>query len=279
MSVLAILGGKGMLGSDLAKLAGPAGHKAVVFDLPEFNITRESDVRQAISQADIIVNCAAYTQVDKAETERDICRAVNTLAVASLAKFAKEHGKYLIHISTDFVFGDSSEKKLSEKDQPDPLGWYGSTKLEGEHFLQSSGCRHAIVRVEWTYGMNGVNFISKLLDAAAKSPKLKVVGDQFGSPTWTADVARAMLYLIGKQAEGLFHFAAEGYASRYEVAEFIMKEKKICKELASCASSDFPAPAKRPLNSRFDCSKIDGILDFKRPRWQDSMRKYLNEAG
>jgi len=278
MSVISILGGKGMLGSDLAKLAESAGHKVLVFDLPAFNITKESDVQQAISQADIIVNCAAYTAVDKAETEREACRAVNALAVASLAKSAGKLGKYLIHISTDFVFGDNSDKKLSEEDQPNPLSWYGATKLEGEQLLLSSGCHHAIVRIEWTYGRNGVNFISKLLDAAGKSSKLKVVGDQYGSPTWTADVARALLCLIGKKTEGLYHFSAEGSASRYEVAKFILAEKKLSKELASCASSDFPAPAKRPMNSRFDCSKIDKILDFRRPTWQESMGMYLNEA-
>ncbi|OGV54066.1 MAG: dTDP-4-dehydrorhamnose reductase [Lentisphaerae bacterium GWF2_50_93] len=275
MSVISILGGRGMLGSDLAELAGSAGHEVLIFDMPAFDITKAADVQEAISKADIIVNCAAYTAVDKAETEREACRSVNALAAGSLAKSAGELGKYLIHISTDFVFGDDSDRKLSEEDKPDPLGWYGATKLEGEQLVASSGCRHAIVRIEWTYGRNGVNFISKLLDAAGKSSKLKVVGDQHGSPTWTADVAMALLCLIGKRAEGLYHFSAEGCASRYEVAKFILSEKRISKELSSCASSDFPAPAKRPMNSRFDCSKIDRILNFKRPGWQESMAKYL----
>jgi len=277
MSRIAILGGKGMLGSDLAKLAESAGHEVNVFDLPEFNITRNADIRNAVSSADFIVNCAAYTAVDKAETERGTCRSVNALAVGSLAKFAKNENKYLIHISTDFVFGDESEKSLSEDDTPNPLGWYGATKLEGEKLLQSSGCRSAIVRVEWTYGRNGVNFISKFLDVAKKNPKLKVVGDQTGSPTWTADVARAIMCLLKNRTEGLYHFADAGYASRYEVAKFIMREKGIDKEITSCSSSDFPAPAQRPLNSRFNCSKIDKVIDFKRPTWQESMSAFLRE--
>lgn len=273
MKRIAILGGKGMLGADLAKLAKSDGYEVSVSDLPEFNITRNADIQNAISRADFIVNCAAYTAVDRAETDKETCRSVNALAVDSLAKFAKN--KYLIHISTDFVFGDESENALSEEDMPKPLSWYGMTKLEGEKLLQSSGCRHAIVRLEWTYGSHGVNFISKLLDAAERNPKLKVVGDQTGSPTWTADAARAIMCLIKKQTEGLYHFAADGYASRYEVAKFILRNKNIDKEISSCSSSDFPTPAKRPKNSRFNCSKIDQVLDFKRPLWHDSMGAFL----
>ena len=277
MSRISILGGKGMLGSDLAKLAESAGHEVSIFDLPEFNITRNDDIRNAVSDANFIVNCAAYTAVDKAETEREKCRSVNAFAVESLAKFAKNKNKYLIHISTDFVFGDESENILSENDTPSPLSWYGITKLEGEKLLQASGCRHAIVRLEWTYGRNGVNFISKLLEAAKKNPKLKVVGDQTGSPTWTADAARAIMCLIKNRTEGLYHFAADGYASRYEVAKFILREKNIEKEIISCSSSDFPTAAKRPKNSRFNCSKIDKVIDFKRPTWQESMAEFLRQ--
>jgi dTDP-4-dehydrorhamnose reductase len=275
MKKIAILGGKGMLGSDLAKLAKSTGYEVLIFDLPEFNITRDTDIRNAVSGADFIVNCAAYTAVDKAETEREACRSVNALAVESLAKSAKN--KYLIHISTDFVFGDESENILSEDDMPKPLSWYGATKLEGEKLLQASDCRNAIVRLQWTYGTHGVNFISKLLEAANRNPKLKVVGDQTGSPTWTADAARAIMCLIKNQTEGLYHFADNGYASRYEVAKFILLEKKIDKEVSSCSSADFPTPAKRPKNSRFNCSKIDGVLDFKRPSWQESMAEFLKQ--
>ena len=264
-----------MLGSDLAKLAKSAGYQVSVSDLPEFNITRNADIGNAVSHADIIVNCAAYTAVDKAETDRETCRSVNALAVESLAKFAKN--KYLIHISTDFVFGDESETALSEDDMPNPLSWYGATKLEGEKLLQASRCHYAIVRLEWTYGRHGVNFISKLLDAAGKNPKLKVVGDQTGSPTWTADVARAIMCLIKNRTEGLYHFADNGYASRYEVAKFILREKNIDKEVSSCSSADFPTPAKRPKNSRFNCSKIDKVIDFKRPTWQESMAEFLRQ--
>ncbi len=272
---LAIIGGKGMLGTDLAAVARDNGMAVKIYDLPEFDITNRNDLEKVVNSADWIVNCAAYTQVDRAESEPGICTAVNAVAVCELGKLVNRKNKYLVHISTDFVFGDTLKRPLREDDPPHPLGVYGRTKLEGERLLDDTGCRHAIMRVQWTYGKHGENFITKILSLAKKLDKLKVVDDQLGAPTHTVDMARAIMALLRKQAEGLYHFAAEGYATRYEVAAFIFKELKINIPLSPCSSDEFPAPAKRPKNSRFNCEKIDGVLDFVRPTWRDSLGSFL----
>jgi dTDP-4-dehydrorhamnose reductase len=187
----------------------------------------------------------------------------------------KEQNKYLVHISTDFVFGDKSEKALTEKDEPAPLNVYGETKLEGEKVLAGTGCEYSIIRVQWTYGKYGENFITKILALAKKLDSLKVVDDQIGSPTHTLDVSRAICCFLEKRPEGIFHFASRGFASRFETAKFILGECGIDIPLSPCASSEFKTPAERPLNSRFDCSQIDGILDFERPFWQDALKDFL----
>lgn len=274
---ISLIGGKGMLGYDVRKAAVDKGYDVNILDLPDFDISNPQDIRNTVTASDIIINCAAYTAVDKAEAEEDICRRVNAIACGMLADEVKAQNKYLLHISTDFVFGDSSDKHLSETDETNPLSVYGKTKLEGEELIRASGCKHAIIRVQWTYGINGSNFITKIVELAHRLDCLKVVSDQIGSPTHTADVAHAMMCVIDKKAEGLFHFAADGYASRYDVARLILSELKISKPLMKCLTSDFKTPAARPLNSRFDCSKIDAVIDFKRPLWDESLKTFLKK--
>lgn len=278
MKKIAILGGRGMLGSDLCQAARLKGFEPVVYDLPDFDISNREMLEKAVVSSDMIVNCAAYTNVDKAESEAEIARKVNAAASGLLGMLARKYDKYVIHISTDFVFGDTKSEPLSEADTANPLSVYGSTKLEGEDLLNASGCKYSIIRIQWTYGEHGSNFITKIVSLAKKNKSLKIVSDQTGSPTHTADVARAIVCFLEKKPRGLFHFAAEGYTTRYETAVFAFKSLGIDIEVLPCKSSDFVTPAKRPLNSKFDCSKIDGILDFKRPLWQDSLKKFLDTA-
>lgn len=272
---IGIIGGNGMLGTDLSLLISSRGFESVIFDLPEYNILKDTDLMKIVRYSDIIVNCAAYTAVDKAESDIKKCYAVNAEAVGKLGKYVAKAQKYLIHISTDFVFGDSSIKPLNEESCTNPLGVYGKSKLEGELLLKQSGAQHAVIRIEWTYGVNGDNFISKILSLASRLDELKVVNDQFGSPTSTTDVAMAILAFIENKAQGLYHFAANGYVSRYEAACAIFDILGIKKKIVPCSSSVFPTPAERPLNSRLDCSKIDRILNFERSCWKDSLKKYL----
>lgn len=275
MKKLAILGGRGMLGSDLAAIARAKSFEPVIYDLPDFDISSKDMLENAVRSSDMIVNCAAYTNVDKAESEKDIAKRVNTDAPGMLGELAKKHGRYVVHISTDFVFGDKSDEPQSETDTPHPLSVYGSTKLEGEKLLKESGCDHSIIRVQWTYGLHGNNFITKIVSLAQKNKSLKIVSDQTGSPTHTADVARAIVCFLGTRQHGLFHFAADGYTTRFQTAVFAFRELGIDVEVQPCRSNDFPAPAKRPCNSKFDCTKIDAVLDFKRPFWQDSLKQFL----
>lgn len=275
---LAIIG-NGMLGCDLAQMASDAGWTVSTYDLPEFDITNQEQLQQVVDSADCIVNCAAYTNVDKAETEKDLCSAVNSKALSTLGKLAAQADKYVVHISTDFVFGDLQDSPQSEDDKTNPLSVYGATKLKGENNLLNSGCKCAVIRVQWTYGINGNNFISKILELAKKLPQLKVVSDQFGSPTWTMDISRAIMEFLNKKTEGLYHFATSGYATRFDIAKAVVEYFKLDTQLTPCSSDEFPAPAARPCNSRFDCSKIDKVLSFERPTWQESLNKFLEKIS
>jgi dTDP-4-dehydrorhamnose reductase len=274
--IIGITGGRGMLGSDIKKLAEKEGFSTSIYDLPEFDLTKQEDIEKMVSECDLIVNCAAYTAVDKAEEVPELAEAVNATAVAKLAESAKLAGKYLLHISTDFVFGDDSDTPMNEDYPTNPLSVYGATKLHGEELLVNSECRHAIIRIQWTYGTNGNHFISKIAELAEKLDQLTVIDDQIGSPTPTEYVAKAVICFIKNKTEGLYHFAAEGYASRYDVAKFIIEELNIKTPITPCLSSEFKTPAQRPKNSRFNCSKIDKVLDFKRPDWQSALKSFLN---
>lgn len=276
---MAILGGRGMLGTDLHKAAVRHGFEVAVFDLPEFDITNEQDLHKAIADCDIVVNCAAYTNVDGAETNSETTYAVNAAAVENLGRLAARAGKYILHVSTDFVFDGRKETPYVETDTPNPLGTYGKTKLQGEQLLAKTGCRHAIVRVQWTYGIASSNFVSKMIQLAKSGRPLKVIDDQVGSPTATTEVAAAICELLAHnpRPEGLFHYAAAGYVNRYEQARFIFDTLKLDVDLSPCRSTDYVTPAQRPLNSRFDCRKIQQYLRQPIRPWQQPLREFLEQ--
>jgi dTDP-4-dehydrorhamnose reductase len=274
---IAVLGGRGMLGSDLVKICQQQGINPIVYDLPEFDITDVDQVRQAVASADMIVNCAAYTNVDGAESQAELAYQVNDEAVGRLGTVARQAGKWVLHISTDFVFDGSGDKPYVETDNPNPINTYGKTKLAGEQLLTGSGCDYCIVRIEWTYGSAGNNFVTKLIQRAESRQTLKVVDDQTGSPTSTIEAAKAICELVKKKPEGIYHFASAGYVTRYDMAKFILEQLSMNIELLPCKTSDFPSPATRPLNSRFDCSKIKSLLDETIERWQDPLELFLRQ--
>ncbi|MBP8912734.1 MAG: dTDP-4-dehydrorhamnose reductase [Phycisphaerae bacterium] len=274
---IALLGGRGMLGTTLTAAFRRQGFEVCVHDLPEFDLGNLEHLRHAVEAADVVVNCAAYTDVDGAESNAQIAHHVNAEAVGNLGRIAKECGKWVLHFSTDFVFDGRLDRPYVETDTPNPLSEYGRSKLAGERLLQDSGCRCCILRLEWTYGPNGNHFVTKLLRRARAGGPVSVVDDQVGAPTSTSDVAKAVLTMVNKRVTGLYHFANAGYASRYDVAEFVFERLSQPVVLKRCRTADFPALAVRPLNSRFDCRKIQVLLEEPIAPWQESLEQYLRK--
>ncbi len=272
-----ILGGKGMLGSEVAAECKSRGIDFEVFDLPEFDITDQHQLTQAVGHNKIIINSAAYTNVDNAETETTLAIRVNSEAVGNLASIAKRTGAWVLHISTDFVFDGAGSDPYTEKSIPHPVNAYGRTKLAGERLLEENKCSHCIMRVEWTYGQAGDNFIKKILQKARTTKEMKVVDDQFGSPTATTEAAKAVCDLMLKKPKGIFHFASQGYASRLDVARFIVRTLGLDVQLAGCKTSDYPSAAIRPLNSRFECGKIRTLLSGPINPWQAPLEEFLKK--
>ena len=272
-----VLGARGMLGTDLVAQLCQNHIRHLALDLPEFDITNTQQLKAAVASADTIINCAAYTNVDKAESEPDLAYSVNAEAVGQLGRFAADSGANVLHISTDFVFDGKSGRPYIEADPANPINTYGKTKLAGEKLLAKSGCRFCIIRVEWTYGQAGTNFIKKLIQRSRSGEPLRVVEDQVGSPTATVEAAKAICKLLPKMPEGIFHFASAGYVSRYEMARFIFDKLGTGVDLTPCKSSDFQTPAGRPLNSRFNCSKIEKFLDEPIRPWKEPLEHFLEQ--
>ncbi|MBA7479957.1 dTDP-4-dehydrorhamnose reductase [subsurface metagenome] len=274
---IAILGGRGMLGTDLTKICRQEGFDVKVFDLPEFDITNSQQLKEALSNTKTIVNCAAYTNVDGAESEAELAYRVNAEAVGRLGVLVKEANAWLLHVSTDFIFDGRSDRPYVETDPPNPINEYGKTKLAGEQLLGQSGCHHCIMRIEWTYGAAGNNFVTKLIKREQTDKTLKVVDDQIGSPTATTEVAKVICELLRIKPKGVFHFASAGYVSRYEMAKFIFDNLSIDVTLLPCKTSDYVSAAARPLNSRFDCSKIEALLNEPIEPWQVPLERFLGQ--
>jgi len=275
--MISILGGKGMLGTDLAKVCEQRDFDVQVFDLPEFDITNSQQLEEAIRTTQGVINCAAYTNVDGAENETELAYKLNAETVRQLGAIARDADKWVLHISTDFVFDGRLDRPYVETDPANPINAYGKTKLAGEKLLAQSGCKHCIMRVEWTYGSAGNNFVTKLIQRAKSGGTLKVVDDQTGSPTATTEAAKTICNLLSKKPEGIFHFASAGYVSRFEMAKFIFDKLSMDVNLLPCKTSDYISPTVRPLNSRFDCSKIKTLLDEPIEHWQGPLERFLRQ--
>ncbi len=275
---VAVLGSNGMLATDIRQALAARGYAVLPFCRPDWDITRTDDVRVAAASAPVIVNCAAYTQVDRSESDTDLAHYVNAVATGELGRWAADHGAYVVHFGTDHVFDGDQTRPYAEDDTPCPVNAYGQTKLEGEERLVASGCDYLILRLEWTFGCGGENFLSKVLRAAAEHDEIRVVDDQTGAPTPTVDVSNVVCDLLERRTTGLYHFAANAYATRFEIAEFVASTRGLNTRVLPCGSAEFPSVARRPLNSMFDCSKIDGLLPCGRRHWRDGVREYLRNG-
>ena len=273
-----VLGARGMLGTDVMAALAVAGVPARGLDLPDLDVTDFDALVAACAERSVIINCAAYTDVEGAEDDEALAHRVNADAVGDLGRIAAGAGAYVLHVSTDFVFDGRKNGAYTEDDLPSPISAYGRTKLAGERTLAESGCRHGILRIQWTYGRAGRHFVSKVAELAQRRDRFKVVDDQRGAPTATTEVAAAIRILADRRAEGCYHFAAAGEATRFDVARVVVEGLGLSARVEPCGSEVFPTKAARPANSRFDCTRIEALLGQPIRPWREVLEEYL-EGG
>jgi dTDP-4-dehydrorhamnose reductase len=268
-----------MLGRDLVSLlAGrEPGLGLIAVDLAELDITREEDVRRAVADCRpaAIVNCAASTDVDGCEHQRDLAFSTNALGPELLARAAGARRALLVHVSTDFVFDGAKGSPYTEEDTPHPLNVYGESKLAGEEAVRHFAGEHLIVRTAWLYGRHRGNFTETILALAEGRKELRVVTDQRGSPTWTVPLAEAIVALMRAGARGTYHAAGRGECSRYEWAVEILRLAGREVSLVPATTAEFPRPARRPPYSALASEKLSRDTGFRFPPWQQSLAEYL----
>lgn len=231
------------------------------------------------ARPEVIVNAAAYTAVDKAESERDAAFAVNATAPGVLGEEAERAGALLVHYSTDYVFDGAKPAPYIEEDEPNPLNAYGASKLAGERAIVGSGCRYLILRTSWVYGPRGSNFYLTMLRLARERAELRVVDDQIGAPTSSLEIARATALLIGKGAEGLYHMTAAGETTWCGFARAILARAGFATPVAAIRTGDYPTPARRPRNSRLDCSRLRADFGLSLAPWEKQLAEVTLAAS
>ena len=282
-----LTGAAGQLGRELKRSLACLG-EVIARDRQQLDLARADTLRAAVRTAApaVIVNAAAYTAVDKAETEPAVADAINALAPAILAEEAKRLGALLIHYSTDYVFDGRKAAAYTEDDIPAPLAAYGHSKLAGELAIAASGCRHLIFRTSWVYGLHGANFLKTMLRLGQERDELRVVDDQFGAPTWTRHLADATALILARREvpNGLYHLAGAGETSWHGYAEAIFAEAQRSGLMDKApvvhriASANYPLPAPRPANSRLDCAKFRRDFDLALPDWRTGLIDCLADA-
>jgi dTDP-4-dehydrorhamnose reductase len=286
-----VIGSRGMLAGDLIPRMKGAGIETVGFDLPEHDITqlRETFLSLEAEHPDIVINCAAYTAVDRAESEHEAAFRVNRDGAAYLADACGRLRVPLVHISTDFVFSGDSVKPYREDDRAVPLNVYGRSKREGEEAIRARLTGHIIVRTAWLFGVHGDNFVKTILKLAHEREELRVVDDQTGCPTWTGDLAGALVSMLlflgerpGATPWGTYHFCGAGWTTWYKFACAIVDEARRYERLSVRAitpvtSDQYPVPAKRPSWSVLDTGKIARVFGIKPLPWIEGMKAMLRE--
>lgn len=277
MNIL-VTGAKGQLGCEMQRLGAVSPNNYIFTDVAELDITDADAVMNAVKVAaiDIIVNCAAYTNVDKAESDEATAELINATAVGNLARAMKEVGGTLFHVSTDYVFGCDGNTPRTEEMPLNPLGVYGRTKLHGEQAILESGCKALIFRTAWLYSEFGNNFLKTMMRLTSEKEQLNVVFDQVGTPTYAGDLALAIFSIIEASVyagnEGIYHFSNEGVCSWYDFAvEIAAAAGNTSCRINPCHSSEFPSPVTRPPYSVLDKTKIKNTFDIDIPHWRESM--------
>ena len=279
MKVL-VTGVKGQLGFDVVNELEKRGHVAVGTDVHNMDITDMNQVQTVIKEAnpDAVIHCAAYTAVDLAEDNIDLCRRINAEGTRNIAEVCKELDIKMIYISTDYVFDGEGTHFWQPDDARSPLNVYGQTKYEGELAVESLLEKYYIVRIAWVFGVNGKNFIKTMLNLGKTRDHLTVVNDQIGSPTYTYDLAKLLVDMVETDKYGRYHATNEGICSWYDFACEIFKQAGYDHVTVSPVSaSEYPAKAKRPSNSRMCKDKLTENGFEKLPTWQDALSRYLKE--
>jgi dTDP-4-dehydrorhamnose reductase len=279
-----ITGANGQLGSELRVLSGSYPFEFTFIDINELDLLNENAVSDYFRKNtfDFIINCAAYTAVDKAEAEQDICRKVNADAVGVIAKLAKDQGARLIHISTDYVFDGEFNQPIDEQAEPKPLSVYGVTKLEGEQHVLRTLSNAYIIRTSWVYSTFGKNFVKTIAGLAKTRPELTVVADQFGTPTYAKDLAVAIMHIVKSVADqkadqpGIYHFTNEGAISWYDFAVYINDHYGFNCKIKPIKTSEYKTAAVRPKFSVLDKTKIKKTFGIDIPYWSHSLKECLN---
>lgn len=280
-----VTGANGQLGNKVREVAtGSVADRYIFTDVAELDITDYAAIEQMVQSegVDIIINCAAYTNVDKAEDDGAMAELLNATAAGNLARAMAAVNGTLIHISTDYVFGATQKNTpYSESEPANPIGVYGVTKLHGEQQIIESGCRYMILRTAWLYSEYGKNFVKTMLDLTLNRPTLKVVFDQCGTPTYAGDLAAAIFHIVEnrlyEENMGVYHYSNEGVCSWFDFTKMIAEiaEHNEC-DIQPCHSDEFPSKVTRPSYSVLDKSKIKQALGVAVPYWTDSLKKCIS---
>ena len=287
MNIL-VTGANGQLGHEMQRVTKDSQHTFIFTDVAEgyekLDITCLDAVREMVKNNHIeaIVNCAAYTNVDKAESDYDLANLLNNTAAGHLAQAMKEVDGTLIHVSTDYVFQGDRNTPCQEDWETNPLGVYGKTKLAGEQSIAATGCKHIIIRTAWLYSVWGKNFVKTMQSLTASHDTLKVVFDQVGTPTYAGDLADIIAHIIETgqlDKTGIYHFSNEGVCSWYDFAQLICELSGNTCDIQPCYSEEFPSPVKRPHFSVLDKSKLKKTFGWKVPYWTDSLKKCIAQLN
>ncbi len=277
-----VTGSNGQLGTDCREVLQHS-HDVVACNSQELDITNQKAIHEYFNKhtPDCIVNCAAYTKVDDCESERELAWKVNVDGTQKLALSAYEHGSKLIHISTDYVFDGRKNLPGSyvEDDELCPLSYYGKTKLEGEMVVRRVNRSHMIIRTAWVYGLHGYNFLRTILRLVLQDPKrrLKVVNDQFGSPTWSYHLAEQINKLIEVEGQGTFHATSEGYCTWYELATYFLERMGIRHNIVPCSTDEYPTPAVRPQNSILENRRLKEMGANRMTHWHVGIDQFITK--
>ena len=272
-----VTGVKGQLGHDVVNELNKRGHTPIGVDVEEMDITDAAAVEQEMKGGDLdaVIHCAAYTAVDAAEDNQELCMRVNAEGTRNIARICKELDLKMVYISTDYVFDGEGERPWEPDDARDPLNVYGESKYQGELAVEEYLEKYFIVRIAWVFGVNGKNFIKTMLRLSENQKEINVVNDQIGSPTYTYDLAVLLADMVETEKYGRYHATNEGLCTWYEFAQEIFKQAGVDVKVNPVTSEEFPAKAKRPHNSRMDKSKLTRNGFRLLPSWQDALKRYL----